>query len=311
MNEIERQQVDLFFDGDLPSAEAEALLKRLEDDPEAVAYLAERSLLHNDLRRSIKRRKVQQWAMAAAVEESSASRGSRNAASGRPWAALVAASIGVALGIISTSLVWGTMSSTNSIEVRQLLNEGFEDASLALAARFPEISGVWNATQGQIVRSESAAEGQSVLRFGPAQDRRFSYINRIVDVTGLGHVQGNERIELRLRVCVRAAEGQASGHRYRLRLAAFAEDPSGVREQWFGGAGVSERALSFSSRASDVGKSGWVTLDATLPLPSDARNVVISVAAGAVDEALSAAVYEADNLTLELVKTRPGLPSSP
>ncbi|MBX7211169.1 MAG: FecR domain-containing protein [Verrucomicrobiaceae bacterium] len=66
MNDTERQLIDLMLDGALPEVECANLMAQIEGDAEAVAYLADRALLHSDLRHSLKRREVRQWATAAA-----------------------------------------------------------------------------------------------------------------------------------------------------------------------------------------------------------------------------------------------------
>lgn len=151
--------------------------------------------------------------------------------------------------------------------------------------------------------SDDAMEGRHVMRFGPAETRRFSHVNRIIDVPHLAGAVDGEGRELRMTVAVRAARGTATAQRFKLRLAAFAEDVPGVREQWFSGGGLSERALSFASRAYDVTESGWVVMEVRTPLPPEARNVVISIAAGPVDEPLADVAYEADAVTLALLTT--------
>ncbi|MBI1372500.1 MAG: hypothetical protein GC159_07040 [Phycisphaera sp.] len=302
MNEAERQQVDLYLDGELSDAESEALLTRLEDDSDAVAYLAERSLLHNDLRRSMKRRRLQQWAVATTADEDNPH--TRNVAprthrlSRTPLAAAV---IGLVFGFIATSLVWGVIIPRRGVHVQSVIVESFEDAGMRLAPRFPDVSGVWNGTQGEIVHVDDAAEGRQVLRFGPAEDRRFSYVNRIVDVSRLAQPQDHERRELRLTVAVRPAEDAPSARRYKLRLAAFSEDPAAVKDAWFSGGGISEKALSFASRVRDVTQRGWVTLEIRLPLPPEARNAVISIGATAAEGGTAAIAYEVDDMVLELV----------
>jgi len=309
VNDSERQQLDLFLDGDLSDAESAGLLTRLEDDPQAVAYLAERALLHNDLRRSIKRRKLQQWAVAQAACGEAPPVSAPPARSLRlAGAPLAAAIIGLFIGFVTTSLVLGVMSSGGDVHARSLLSEGFEDAGLSLAPRFPEVHGVWNGTRAAIVPSTTAAEGARVIRFGPIEARRFCYLNRIIDVSELAHGEGGGQSELRMTVKVRPARNAPSTRRYRLRLAAFAEDPAAVKDVWFSGGGLDEKALSFASRMHHVDGAGWATMELTLPLPPDARNVVLSIGAGSRDADEPNIAYEADAVTVGLVTTRPPSP---
>jgi len=221
---------------------------------------------------------------------------------------LAAAAAGLVFGLVCASVVWAMAVPGNKMQVRQLLSQGFEDAGLRLERGFPDAAGVWNGDRAQVVRSESAAEGQHVVRFGPAGKRRFSYVNGMVDVTGLGRDGKSERAELRLKVNVRAVQSNRSAQRYTLRLAAFAEDAAAVKEQWFSGGEASERALRFASRVLDVNQEGWATLEASLPLPAGARHVVVSIGAATMDATAPKAEYELDALRLELVTTQEVLP---
>ncbi len=89
MTDAERQLVDLYLDGCLPETEHESLFRRLENDAEALSYLSARSQLHVDLRRSFKRRKLQQMAVAGAstsITQISLDRGRKPWFSWRPLA---------------------------------------------------------------------------------------------------------------------------------------------------------------------------------------------------------------------------------
>ena len=311
MTESERQQVDLFLDGALSEPESTALLERLENDPEAVTYLSQRALLHADLRRSLQRRKLQQWAVAAAVGEANApsSRGRRIWRRTRPsWHSIAVAMIGLLLGAVTSPLVWAVIMPDRRVQVQPLLTEGFEDPELPLLSRFPDVAGIWNGDRASIVPSETAAQGEYVVRFGPAEGRRYSHINRIVDVSGLDHSQGNGWRELRLHVALRAVEESPSTQQYTLRLAAFAKDPAGVKKEWFSGGGISQRALSYTLRVVESSRPGWVLLEGTLSLPQEARHLVISIGAAPLNSKSPRVSYEADALSLKYVTIQEALP---
>jgi hypothetical protein len=59
MNDSERQQLDRLLDNDLPLGERDAVQQRFVADAEAVTYFAKRAILVSDLRRSLKRRRLQ------------------------------------------------------------------------------------------------------------------------------------------------------------------------------------------------------------------------------------------------------------
>ena len=68
MKDTERQLLDRLLEGDLPLEVQDPVLQRLETDREAVAYLADRAILLSDLRKSLKRRRLQCTAEAAVLE---------------------------------------------------------------------------------------------------------------------------------------------------------------------------------------------------------------------------------------------------
>lgn len=224
------------------------------------------------------------------------------------WRPLTAAAAGLVIGLFSASVVWAVAKPARSTQVRPVLSEGFEDAGMSFERGFPRSAGVWGGDKVQVVRSDSAEEGQQVLRFGPAAKRKFGYADSVVDISALADDVAGGRHELRLRASVRTVGGQAPEQLYTLRLAAFAEDAAAVRELWFSGGETSQRALGFAARRLDAAQDGWVALEATLPLPVGARHLVVSIGAAPVDESTQAGSYELDALRLDLVTTPEVLP---
>jgi len=146
MTDSERQLVDLYLDGVLPESEHALLLQRLETDPEALVYLASRTQLNVDLRRSFKRRKLQQMAVAGAA--TSMARQTR-----LPWTSwrpLTAAAAGLVIGLFSASMVFGF--GVRSLEkVVSLLQESFESGPAPLVTGVPPEPNVWSGDYSEIV----------------------------------------------------------------------------------------------------------------------------------------------------------------
>ncbi|MEK0445322.1 MAG: hypothetical protein RLZZ399_643 [Verrucomicrobiota bacterium] len=63
MNPEDRELLDRLLDGDLPEPEEASLVERLEKDPEAMAWFAQRALLHTGLHTSLRRRSLQHSAL--------------------------------------------------------------------------------------------------------------------------------------------------------------------------------------------------------------------------------------------------------
>jgi hypothetical protein len=220
------------------------------------------------------------------------------------WRPLAAAAAGLVFGIFSASMVWAIAWPGSVNKTREVLMEGFESPVEKFESKFPETTGTWSGNGAAIAGSKTAADGRFVLRFEPKEERRLSHINHLVDVSSLPKPVGGERRELHLVVMARSVEEVASTHRYTLRLAAFAEEPADVREQWFSGEYLSENALSMASRAVMASRHGWVALEAILPLPAESKNVVISVGVSSSDEARANVWYEVDALRLELITSQ-------
>ncbi len=218
------------------------------------------------------------------------------------WVPLAAAAAGLMIGVFSASFVWAIAKPAASVPVRKVLMEGFESAALKFEKRFPDRAGIWNGQNAALVESNSAAEGQFVLRFDPRELRKISHLNYLLDVTSLGDSQWNESRELQIAAKVRSVGSVATDHRYTVRLVAFSEDPDEVKEQWFSGSYGIDSALTFGSRSVKSKGGDWVSLEATIPLPPEARYVVISIGAASLNEQLKLnAVHEVDSLKLELI----------
>jgi hypothetical protein len=298
-----QELVEAWRDGALTEEQARKLNEELRQSADARKFFSAEARMHGLLHGAV---------MAASVEQAAQTLSPDTKRRLIPFPIrpqwLAAAAAGLVFGLLCASVVWAMVVPGNKMQVRQLLSQGFEDAGLRLERGFPDAAGVWNGDRAQVVRSESAAEGQHVVRFGPVGKRRFSYVNAMVDVTGLGRDGKSERPELRLTVNVRAVKGNRLAQRYTLRLAAFAEDAAAVKEQWFSGGEASERALGFASRVLDANQDGWATLDASLPLPVGARHVVVSIGAATVDSTAPKVEHELDALRLELITTTEVLP---
>ncbi|MCX6854616.1 MAG: FecR domain-containing protein [Verrucomicrobia bacterium] len=119
MTDSERQLVDLYLDGVLPKSEHALLFQRLETDPEALVYLALRTQLNVDLRRSFKRRRLQQMAVAAAATSTVC----QTRFHWLSWRPLAAAAACAAL-LVGGGLWWQIMLATvvNDAGVEELSN---------------------------------------------------------------------------------------------------------------------------------------------------------------------------------------------
>lgn len=279
MNETERQLIDLLLDGELPEAESVNLLARLEDDPVAIVYFAERTRLHSDLRHSLKRRKLQQWATAAAPSLGQpAVNLSRRRFACHP---LAAAALGLAVGLFSATVVFGYFMPRIGKAIT-LLHESFESDALPHVAGVPTTTGVWGGDAAGIIDSDSTVEakdGGRLLRLEPATMDLWNRQFFMIDLTKLPDVQeGRSRV---VRV-VASFHSSASDvrDRYLARAAAFAEWPESIRPEWMTTLWGSEEnlALAMAAKAQTFmpGTPGWQTMQLTLDIPRGSRVLVLS-----------------------------------
>jgi len=156
MTDSERQLVDLYLDGVLPESEHALLFQRLETDPEALVYLASRTQLNVDLRRSFKRRKLQQMAVAGAATIMVRQPRSVWFA----WRPLTAAAAGIVFGMFCTSVVFG-FGARSAEKVMSLLQESFESEPAPLVKGVPLGPDLWSGDYSEIVlESEGVKPGE-------------------------------------------------------------------------------------------------------------------------------------------------------
>lgn len=162
MTESERQLVDLYLDGVLPESEHALLFQRLETDPEALVYLAKRTQLNVDLRRSFKRCKLQQRAVAGAA--TSLVRQPRSV--WFSWRPLAAAAAGIMFGMFCTSVLLAYVGPSLG-KVITLLQEGFESGPAPLLASIPQELNLWSGDYSEIVGEQQGvkpAQGKKMVR---------------------------------------------------------------------------------------------------------------------------------------------------
>ncbi len=167
MTDSERQLVDLYLDGVLPESEQALLFQRLETDPEALVYLASRTQLNVDLRRSFKRRKLQQTAVAGAA--TSTVRQPRFV--WLSWRPLTAAAAGIVLGMFCTSMLFAYAVPRLQPLVNHALalaNAGFEESVAPTPDGVPVRYALWSGDFAEIVEAQQGIrprEGRRMLRF--------------------------------------------------------------------------------------------------------------------------------------------------
>lgn len=204
---------------------------------------------------------------------------------------LTTAAAGILVGIFFASIVWAsTVPSIKkpSREKVSLLFESFESQSLQPIARVPDIAGQWygNFKAGiSLPDGRSPHRGEYVAEFIPLPTRKFSnawYIVDLEDAEGLD--PGQVPLELEVIASFSSSKPELPAH-YQIRLAAFAQDPAGIRPIWNNETALFNTVLQHLGRNEIVNspERDWTKLRASLEIPPGSRSLLISLAAAGDD----------------------------
>lgn len=163
MTESEQQLLDLYLDGELPDDRQDALLQRLESNPQALAWLAERALLHADLRAALNLQTLQQVAVAVMASPPSA----RTPSHWLSWRPLAAAAAGLVIGCFSASVVFAYVAPSLG-KAMTLFQESFESGPAKVGSGVPIEAGVWSGDYSEVVGEQQEVNpesGKKMLRF--------------------------------------------------------------------------------------------------------------------------------------------------
>ncbi len=224
------------------------------------------------------------------------------------WRPLTAAAAGLAFGIFGASMVWAyAVPIANRVVNRTIavLSEGFEDPQFTPNRRFPTEANQWSGDLVASVEAEAEVtpvEGSRMMRLTLKPSRELSHSWRIVDLADfpeLAHAE-TRRLEVSAAFNTPKPTGEL---RYRLRLAAFSQEPTALREIW------SDESVIFDTMIEQVVRNvwtqpddrGWQTVQASLEIPPGTRSIVISLAAGATDPDQPPEVHYVDEVSARFV----------
>jgi len=282
MTDSERQLVDLYLDGALPESERALLIQRLEIDPEALAYFAASSQIHADLRRSFKRRKIQQMGVAAAA--TNALHDSRNVsrASWFSWRSLSAAAAGIVFGMLCTSMAFG-LAVQRALEKKtplSVVQPGFEDAQMPLAKGFPPGPSLWTGDVAKVVPAENGVtpkEGQHMLRLETTAYGKPVLFPRLYQIIAIPP-SGSELREIEVSASFASADPGSSPH-YTVRAYAVNEAPERLGPDWFARHWFIQQDEAIASAETGIenqpGNADWQSIGLRLQVPGKARCLVV------------------------------------
>ena len=300
MTDSERQLVDLYLDGFLPESEHALLFQRLETDPEALVYLASRTQLNVDLRRSFKRRKLQQMAVAGAATSMVRQRRSVWLS----WRPLTAAAAGIMFGMFCTSVVFGHVKSV-SPEVKHVavpvFDGGFERADVPVQQGFPSAPQLWGADSAVRVKQDAGVlpkQGGAMLRLEPTE-RFYSRLVQVIDLDSLPPAVASSAREFKLSASFHSAQS-GTVNRYKLRVFGFDEASNELKPFPLE---TEDPGIISATRVLDVSgsESGWQTVTAQMPLPPTVRSIVIWFGASVLGAGSERSAHYVDDVRATLL----------
>jgi len=318
MTHSERQLVDLYLDGVLPESEHALLFQRLETDPEALVYLASRTQLNLDLRRSFKRRKLQQMAVAGAAT----SLVHQPCSVWLSWRPLTAAAAGIVFGMFCASLAWAVASPSAMATVSRLfalVDGSFEKTGGRVASGFPSEFGKWSGDEAEVAAGE-AKDGRQALRFVRAEGdaavanspANSCDVYQLVDLRSLktDAAGGEATLEMSAQFLdARSAKG--ADVTFTCRLYVFSGSPESLRGEWPLTRKEAMAAGSGTVQSTGGAPQTWRSVTAKVLLPAQADFAVVQLVAGkgpaSDNKAAEFGEQFADDVRLTL-KTQPTLP---
>jgi hypothetical protein len=276
--------IDECIEGRLSGADAARLGALLEESAAARARYWEAASIHGLLENSLQQASLR-------VITGEAGRESDRVVRLFGLRPLAAAAAGLVLGVFSASMVWAYTAPLAARTVQRAFAfhaEGFEDSQMSPGTRFPIVVDRWSGHLSPPITATGdvmPAEGIRMTRLPATPGRELGYAWRIVDLDAHPAAGNSTPSQLEVTASFNApADGRML--RYQIRLAAFSQEPSGLRPIW------NDEPVLFDTVLQHVGRNllvqpaerGWKTLRATLEIPPGTRSVVISLAAGGADE---------------------------
>ena len=283
--------IDAYLENRLSESEVEELSALIEESAEARERYWEMASIHGLLEESLQSASLKAVTSEAPVIPMKPKFGAR-------WNSIASAVAGLMVGVFGATMLWAYKGSAPKAELREeVLFESFEsNEPVALVSRFPDRAGEWfgNLTTGLPPMEGSEPErGDSVAKFTPNPDRKYSYARYIIDVEGLPLSKFAQSPQLEVKASFASGQ-EVLPARYQIRLAAFSQTPDEVRAIWNHEAVLFETVLQHTARnfVAKPGTLGWKKLVSRIDLPTGTRSVVISLGvAGPVGSSSSGSHY--------------------
>lgn len=296
--------VDAYIEGQLSVEQATRLNALIEGSEHARRRYWELALVHGMLEQGLQTASVK----AAAGEQPAVAPVRRGIF--LKWPGLAAAAAGVVVGVFSASVVWAYKGSPLSPEVREeILFESFEgDKSTTLSPLFPDRAARWFGDLTVAVPAKDGLDperGESVARFVPVSNRKYSYARYIIDAEDLQLTELGAVPQLEVKASF-ASDQRSLPARYQIRLAAFAQPPEEVRAIWRHESLLFDTVLQHTARNSMASpdQEGWKKLASRIDIPPGTRCLVISLGVAEQEGSAPSGAHYLDAVRVRLISSR-------
>ena len=284
MKEMDNNELDALINASLDGSlsEAEQLSQWIEESSDARKRYWELASVHGMIEQS-----MQSASLKAATGEQPVTPARADGLS--RWRRITSVAAGVAIGVLSASLVWAyTIPLVNQErrESREIVFESFENAEVKFPGRFPAIANQWSGSLASVAREDtmSAVSGARVGQFSMLANSKskLTYARYLIDLdehprTSDEHIRS---VEVEAYFFTSNPKERSA---FQIRLAAFSQEPAEIRPIW------NDHELLFDTVLQHVGRNyvtkangqtGWHKLRTTIEIPPGTRTVVVSLGAG-------------------------------
>jgi hypothetical protein len=232
------------------------------------------------------------------------------------WRPLTAAAAGLVIGLFSASLVFGFVAQRVGVVKKVPLavyDPGLESTEPITARDVPSRVGAWGAKAARVVAEESGVEPQEGLRMlrlepTPRDKNGETHLSPVYQMLGLRSLPKASRVgdaEVQVTASFCAANREVSSL-YSIRIFAINQPPDKARSRFWQKTeeeGVVITQQTFGTAPED---GGWHSFSLKMPLPRNARTLVIILSAGVPKAATAeAGMYYLDDVQVSVITPEP------
>lgn len=223
------------------------------------------------------------------------------------WRPLTAAAVGIIAGMLTTTIAWA-YTGLKTPEVQRieipLMDPGFEEVTTPVPAVIPRALNRWNGDPSHAVSSGDSGvkpkQGRFMMKMQPVEDRRFSRIEQIVDVSHLVPAKGGAVEYSASIIC----DGAVNQSKMILVLRAFTignDEISGSTEK------LDDQVTSEARKTVFIppGSTDWKTGNLRMDLPENTKTLVFAIAAVDLPKASKGTARYIDDIKATIVTTQP------